>query len=486
MGIIKSYSEFIGESFWGDVHKRSRGDVMRREDAVTYKDLQKEDVTIEQLYRYLIQHYTPIAEMNVEVWPINDIQFYEDPDEQGKDKIVIPVTISGEYIEVEPDSFSPGDIYAIGIPREFVNFAKKEEFDIEKERGIYKAIYNSGVPVKKYQVVDFLDKLLTYVDNPILKKKSSLMESFWGDVHKRSRGDVMRREDIIHYEDLKNEKCTLDILYQYLLQHYTVLGDDKITYDEDKGIEIPVKLENEPITVIPTDHDTVFSIEAPFNLREYIEKSKYVSQSWDEEQCIEVIISEENDDMCCSDVVIFLDELLSLIPTPALKKSEHPVRESFWGDVHKRSIGDEIRQEDELHTNDLKMMQLYKFIKERHPILDQFMTYGATYLPDYNQISLIHYGGKRKGDGEGDFEIKYTRKKKENELVVLVPGGWDTYHKLMDCIKPTKQFTTKTLMEDPKNYIHTVHFRVFQKDKSLADNNLFVRLVDCIVDGLGE
>ena len=290
MGIIKSYSEFIGESFWGDVHKRSRGDVMRREDAVTYKDLQKEDVTIEQLYRYLIQHYTPIAEMNVEVWPINDIQFYEDPDEQGKDKIVIPVTISGEYIEVEPDSFSPGDIYAIGIPREFVNFAKKEEFDIEKERGLYKAIYNSGVPVKKYQVVDFLDKLLAYVDNPILKKKSSLMESFWGDVHRRSRGDEIRREDIIHYEDLKNEKCTLDILYQYLLQHYTVLGDDKITYDEDKGIEIPVKLENEPITVIPTDHDTVFSIEAPFNLREYIEKSKYVSQSWDEEQCIEVIL----------------------------------------------------------------------------------------------------------------------------------------------------------------------------------------------------
>ncbi len=150
--------------------------------------------------------------------------------------------------------------------------------------------------------------------------KEFIAESIWSDIQDRSSGDIIRKEDIIHYEDLKNEKCTLDILYKYLLQHYTVLGDDKITYDENKGIEIPVKLENEPITVIPTDHNTVFSIEAPFNLREYIEKSKYSPYSWDEANCIEVIISEDSDDMCCSDVVNFLDELLSLIPTPALRK----------------------------------------------------------------------------------------------------------------------------------------------------------------------
>ncbi len=32
MGVIKTFSEFINESFWGDVHKRSRGDTFRKED----------------------------------------------------------------------------------------------------------------------------------------------------------------------------------------------------------------------------------------------------------------------------------------------------------------------------------------------------------------------------------------------------------------------------------------------------------------------
>jgi hypothetical protein len=352
MGIIKSYSEYLRESFWGDVHKRSRGDVMRREDAVTYKDLQREDATMEQLYRYLTQHYTPIAKMEGEN-PINDITTREDQIEVGKKTIIIPLTTDGKLVEIEPVITNPDEILFVNAPSEFSKLIKNDGFFTRYRYGqpYFKGMssfHREEKEIRKSDAVDLLDKLLAYVDNPILKKKSPLMESFWGDVHRRSRGDEIRKEDIIHYEDLKNVKCTLDILYQYLLQHYTVLGDDKITYDENKGIEIPVKLENEPITVIPTDHDTVFSIEAPFSLREYIEKSKYSQNSWDEDGCIEVIISEVSDDMCCGDVVNFLDEVLSLVPTPALKKSEHLVKESFWGDVHKRSIGDEIRKEDEI------------------------------------------------------------------------------------------------------------------------------------------
>ena len=49
MNKVKSFNEFIGESFWGDVHKRSRGDVIRREDAFIDNETLKSK--IKQLYK---------------------------------------------------------------------------------------------------------------------------------------------------------------------------------------------------------------------------------------------------------------------------------------------------------------------------------------------------------------------------------------------------------------------------------------------------
>jgi hypothetical protein len=46
-----------------------------------------------------------------------------------------------------------------------------------------------------------------------MKKLSNIDESFWGDVHRRSRGDEIRKED-----DINN--YNLDAFYDYLNDHY--------------------------------------------------------------------------------------------------------------------------------------------------------------------------------------------------------------------------------------------------------------------------
>ena len=120
---------------------------------------------------------------------------------------------------------------------------------------------------------------------------------------------------------IDNKNCTVDNLYDYLIENYEPIGDKGIVYTDNKEIEIPITLSDEPILITRSDVDLIFSIECPLSLKEYIDKTEYGQYSFEENGILEIIPQEDDDfTMYCSSAVNLLDTLLDMVSNPALKK----------------------------------------------------------------------------------------------------------------------------------------------------------------------
>lgn len=127
----------------------------------------------------------------------------------------------------------------------------------------------------------------------------------------------------INYDDLCDEDCIIETLYQYLLQNYEPISDKNITYDNNV-VEIPIVSTDEPMKIIPSgdfdDTDYIFCIECPSSLDKYIEKTTYDYLDKYDGTTRVFIYYNDKKSMCCNSAVDFLDEILELVPNPALRK----------------------------------------------------------------------------------------------------------------------------------------------------------------------
>ena len=184
-----------------------------------------------------------------------------------------------------------------------------------------------------HKYTDFHYFLKGYVMKESVIKSCSdfLGESAWGDMMRRSSGETIRKEDDVTYDMLTDEDCTVDVLYNYVIKHYKLLGDEKIELNsgEDSGnvwyvIHIPITLSGENIkTEVWADNvDKIWSIDFTRDLTEYVDEMNTVVEIDDEN------INSDNysraytntDPVLCSEVVDFLDEILGMVPDPALKR----------------------------------------------------------------------------------------------------------------------------------------------------------------------
>ena len=134
------------------------------------------------------------------------------------------------------------------------------------------------------------------------------------------------------YDVLNDDTCSVETLYNYLIDHYELLGDKEITLNNGKtddgeewsSIQIPITLSGENIVteVDAQNPSKIFAIDFTDNLMKYVE---------DMETVVEIDDQNINDDgysraftnnslVVCSEVVDFLDELLGLVSDPALRK----------------------------------------------------------------------------------------------------------------------------------------------------------------------
>ena len=156
-------------------------------------------------------------------------------------------------------------------------------------------------------------------------------ESLWSEIQDRSSGDTIRKEDYVSYSDLKDKDCTVDLLYKYLINNYDVLGADQIKLNSGKyhgkewyEVHVPITLSGENIETefSENDPDTIWSIDFTVQLMEYVKKMKTMVEIDDYLLNSDTYARAytKTDPVLCSEVVDFIDEILKIVPDPALRK----------------------------------------------------------------------------------------------------------------------------------------------------------------------
>lgn len=134
-----------------------------------------------------------------------------------------------------------------------------------------------------------------------------------------------------NYEYLKDENCDVKNLYNYLIDHYEPLGDKTIEMNDGKDeddidwctVQIPITLSGEHIIteIDAMDSSKIFAIDFTKGLKDYVLKTEYYEiddENIDDDGYERVFFS--NGAVLCSEVVDFLNELIELVPDPALKR----------------------------------------------------------------------------------------------------------------------------------------------------------------------
>ena len=161
--------------------------------------------------------------------------------------------------------------------------------------------------------------------------KTFIKESIWSDIQDRSMGKTVREEDYVSYSDLNNKDCTVDLLYKYLINNYEVLGDEQIKLNSDKDggnvwyeVHVPITLSGENIEteLSADDVKSIWSIDFTTPLMKYVERMKTVVEIDDYLMNSDTYARAytKTDPVLCSEVVDFIDEILTMVPDPALRK----------------------------------------------------------------------------------------------------------------------------------------------------------------------
>ncbi len=235
---MKKLSNII-ESFWGDVHKRSRGDEIRKEDNIDTYDIETFCEYIKKIYTLIrnseeyIYVSTSVPSNPYILLPIEGLT--KDSDclrlygyGQGEE------SIKNIFIE-DWEQFTKNNL------KKLENLLGDEYTIIHNEPHFYGEIKKkSDGEITNSETIDIIDKILSVVKRPLLKKVSGVTESFWGDVHKRSRGDEIRKEDDINHMDIYE-------FWEYLHNTYISQHPDRdvIDYPIDGAISMPFCMKNE-------------------------------------------------------------------------------------------------------------------------------------------------------------------------------------------------------------------------------------------------
>lgn len=136
-----------------------------------------------------------------------------------------------------------------------------------------------------------------------------------------------------NYELLTDENCDVRNLYNYLIDHFESLGDAKIELESGKtddgeewnSIQIPITLSGEHIVteVWAEDCSKIWAIDFTNNLMKYVNDMETVTEIDDEninDDGYSRAYTSPNTPVLCSEVVDFLNELIELVPDPALRK----------------------------------------------------------------------------------------------------------------------------------------------------------------------
>ena len=193
--MIPDFRTFIGESIWSDIHKRSNGIQNRKEDDINNLDL-------ENFCEYLNKTYkctSPTCIVFHKDHAVDDfiaISLYTS--ESGYDSFLFY-----DGLIVTTQLFVVEDLGILSeVKSKYTVKIFKNDFDYDCI-SIYPK--DKSTPVTNKFLIEVLDYLLDKIDVPFeqnIEKITDVKESIWADIHKRSNGVQVRKEDDVNFLDM--------------------------------------------------------------------------------------------------------------------------------------------------------------------------------------------------------------------------------------------------------------------------------------------
>ena len=211
-----------------------------------------------------------------------------------------------------------------------------EKFKEDQEEG-QSSINWGELESPEYIVANYVSDLLVtsdFEEESLSEKDKNIVDLAWkiADYYLEngySEGYASDEED--DFNELDDENCSVETLYDYLIDSYESLGNTKIELESGKtedgvewnSIQIPITLSGEHIIteIDAEDPSKIFAVDFTKGLKDDVLETEYYEiddENINDDEYERVFFSNSN--VKCSEVINFLDELLELVSDPALRK----------------------------------------------------------------------------------------------------------------------------------------------------------------------
>ena len=372
--VVKTISKKTNESVWGNVLDRGAGDTIRKEDDIISYNGQ-------QMVEYIINNYR-----------INDNSSkprYYDVD----DTLDVPVIIWKDikdtrmyHTNIVFYDYDNNVIYVAASTYEdtLKKIKSNPEFSTFKYEIDYLAITPKKGDVNNKFLIKVIDFIIDNVDDkaiPVLSKRY-VNESVWGGVLDRGAGDTIRKEDDINNLDF-NE------FFKYIKDTYRItepsgffeIGHYRTPGTDTENISIPFEKNDNHAT--PNLSNRMFIIRYDIRKNEYLSlnPNMYFFRLYPNEMRktfedkyeldgTQLSITPKDGKITNNVCIDVINRLISIVENPLISKN---IKESIWGGVLDRGVGDDVRREEGKIVQQLEIDGvLYKFTDKFWVMGDEF------------------------------------------------------------------------------------------------------------------
>ena len=208
--MIPDFRTYIGESVWSDMHRRSNGGQERKEDSL-------DNMSLQGFYDYWRKRYNVIGktggawkDMKCVNHPFKKERIFSTPIEYTHNDVFVYtycIEMSYDYRVEEIKELRITYFSSFSLEYPDLRDVLGPEYNVDDSG--YISIVNGEYKFHHY--IDIIDKCISMVKKPYVE--ITMNESVWADMHKRSNGEIVRKEDDVNHLGYEE-------FFVYLTEHY--------------------------------------------------------------------------------------------------------------------------------------------------------------------------------------------------------------------------------------------------------------------------
>ena len=406
--MIPDFKTYINESVWGDLRKKSLGQETRIEDDVDSMDkfgfidyIRKNYYTTDTSFSSQFAYVLGEDESN------KDVTVLFSKATKGKNIYYYMLWIDHN---IKKDAILFGSGLREAHPEMFKKLNDNFKIITTKFNKMTVCVVEPDKEVTYSLFLKILDFIVDMGDENVTLRRKDINESVWGDIRKKSLGQEKRIENDIDLMDMPSLK-------EYLKERYIFMDNRECVQiaGESKELYIYFYKHKEVahtryfvLWFYPERGMITFSNSLSADcpgiyktLKERFDiKSKLIDGFW-----LYVMKSDKN--TINSFLIEVLDYLIdSNCKDVILKKRD--INESVWGDLRKKSLGQEERLED--NVNDLTVLDFYKYILDRYKCTEwKINNYTSFYVIAVPFLDI---------DGDTSYSVHYNYSKYDKHISI--------------------------------------------------------------------